>query len=355
MRLCHSRHSVSSLRTATTRPRDGSFKQRTSPELRAVQYSLGRPSADRKQDEHPSRALIRQPRIADFNARKVEIMHETILAIGAEGRFASLVLPAVAGRGATVRGLIRDPAASDRVRESGAAETVVGDLTDRGSIDRALQGVASVFYIAPAFLENEAEVGKSMVAAAVDAGVRRFVFSSVIHPVLSSLSNHAAKASVEEAVLDSGMEYTFLHPALFFQNYAQGWDRMISTGVLAEPWSTETRFSRIDYRDVAEVAAIALTEDRLLYGTFELCAEGALNRHEVAALVSGVLRREIKADRVDPATLGPEAAPMRPMFDHYDRGDLRGNALTLSAILERKPRTLRAYFQKLADAPERKA
>ncbi len=45
-------------------------------------------------------------------------------------------------------------------------------------------------------------------------GVRRFVFSSVIHPVLSQLSNHAAKAPVEEAVLNSNLEYTFLHPTL---------------------------------------------------------------------------------------------------------------------------------------------
>lgn len=41
----------------------------------------------------------------------------------------------------------------------------------------------------------------------------------------------------------------------------------------AEPWSDETRFSRVDYRDVAKVAAIALTSDRVLYGTFELCAD----------------------------------------------------------------------------------
>jgi hypothetical protein len=39
---------------------------------------------------------------------------------------------------------------------------------------------------------------------------------------------------------------------------------------------------------------------------------------------------------------------MRPMVDHYDRIGLRGNALTLAAILGREPRTLRAYFEELA-------
>ena len=78
--------------------------------------------------------------------------------------------------------------------QSGAADVVVGDLSDRAAIEAALAGVWGVFYIAPAFLPNEAKVGQQFVEAAQRAGVRRLVFSSVIHPVLSALSNHAAKA-----------------------------------------------------------------------------------------------------------------------------------------------------------------
>jgi NAD(P)-dependent dehydrogenase (short-subunit alcohol dehydrogenase family) len=68
----------------------------------------------------------------------------------------------------------------------------------------------------------------------------------------------------------------------------------------------------------------------------------------VAALITEVLGREITAQRIDPATLGESAAPLRPMFEHYDRTGLRGNALTLRAILGREPRTLRDYFAELA-------
>lgn len=280
-------------------------------------------------------------------------MSDTILAIGADGKFAGLVVPALAARGARVRGLVRTPEVADTVRAKGAAEIAIADLRDRTTIERALEGIDALFYLAPAFLPDEAEVGKALVATAIRSGVRRFVFSSVIHPVLSGLSNHAAKAPVEEAVLNSDLEYTFLHPALFFQNYAGGWGKVIESGALAEPWSADTHFSRVDYRDVAEVAAIALTEDRLTYGTFELCADGALNRHEVAAMIGDVLRREIREERIDPAQLGNEAAPMRPMFEHYDHFGLRGNALTLTAILGREPRSLRSYFQELAQERNR--
>jgi uncharacterized protein YbjT (DUF2867 family) len=274
----------------------------------------------------------------------------TTLVVGASGRFAHHVVPFLAQRGVRVRGLIHDALTADDVRRSGAAETVVADLTDPASVAKAAEGAARVFYIAPAFLPGEAEVWRRFVATAVAAGVERIVFSSVIHPVIAELANHIAKAPVEEAILDAGVEYTFLHPALYFQNFAGTWDKVVSADTLAEPWSCETRFSRVDYRDVAEVAAVALTEDRLLYGTFELAAEGWLNRHDVARLIGNALGREIRAERIDPATLGNDSAPMQPMFAHYERVGLRGNPLTLRAILDREPRTLAAYFQELARA-----
>src|ERR671924_204944 len=131
----------------------------------------------------------------------------TILAVGAAGKFAGLVIPALARRGARIRGFVHKREDAERVLSLGAAEIAVGDLRDRSSLDTALRGIDAVFYVAPAFLPDEAQVGKSMVDAAIRAGVRRFVFSAVIHPVLSSLVNHAAKVPVEEAVLNSGLEY----------------------------------------------------------------------------------------------------------------------------------------------------
>jgi uncharacterized protein YbjT (DUF2867 family) len=235
----------------------------------------------------------------------------------------------------------------EKARSRGAAEVALGDLRDRQSLDEALKGMDAVFYIGPAFQVDEAELGKGMVERAVRAGVRHFVFSAVIHPELSVLSNHAAKPPVEEAVLLSGLEYTFLHPARFFQNYAAVWPKLVETGVLVEPWSADTRFSLVDYRDVAEVAALALTEDRLLYGTFELCAPGYPNRKDVAALIGEVLGRRIN-ERRDSQVLGDVPPAMRAMFEHYDRHALLGNPLTLRAILEREPRSLRAYIEELA-------
>jgi len=273
----------------------------------------------------------------------------TVLAVGAAGNLAGLVVPELVARGARVRGLVRKPDQVEEAKQRGAAEVAVGDLADLDSLSAALQGVDAVFHVGPAFAPNEIRMGRNIVEAAVRAGVRKFVFSSVIHPILSKLPNHAAKAQVEEALIDSNLEYTILHPTVLFQNYSIFWPRVVQTGILEEPWSPNTRFSRVDYRDVAEVAAIALTEDRLAYGTFELCSAGTLNRHEVAALISEVLGRQITVGTIDPDALGQIPDDLRTMCEHYDRRGLLGNPLVLRAILGREPRTLRAYFEELAN------
>ncbi len=272
----------------------------------------------------------------------------TVLAFGATGPIAGLVLPELVRRGARVRAFIRNARERDAVLGRGAAEAATGDLADANSVAQALRGVERVFYIAPIDLPDQATIGQRLVAQAGEAGVRRFVFSSVIHPVISSLPNHAGKAPVEEALVGSGLEYAILHPAVLYQNFARAWSDVQTNGVLAEPWSNNTRHNRVDYRDVAEVAATALMEDRLLNGTFELCADDALNRHEIVAMLSDILGQAVQARRIDPATLGAEADALRPMYEHYDQHGLRGNPLTLRAVLGRDARTLRAYFEELA-------
>lgn len=273
---------------------------------------------------------------------------QTVLAVGAAGPAASLVVPELLKRGVTVRGFVHKPEDEATARALGLTDIVIGELSDGSVVAKALSDIDAAFYIAPAALDDEAEVGKQFVRLAKEAGLRRIVFSSVIHPILSELDNHVAKGPVEEAILDSGLEYVFLHPGLFYQNYASGFAKAKESGSYAEPWSADTRFSRVDYRDVAEAAAVGLTEDRLLYGTFELCAEGNLNRHEAVQLMSDVLGRPITVATVEAAARDKMPPKLKKMMSWYDKHPLLGNSITLRAILGREPRTLRAYFEELS-------
>lgn len=69
-------------------------------------------------------------------------------------------------------------------------------------------------------------------------------------------------------------DFTVLQPAVFMQNLERNWDEMVNDGRLSIPNSVSSKLCWVDYRDVAEVAAMAMIGDELGYGTFELCAPG---------------------------------------------------------------------------------
>ena len=280
-----------------------------------------------------------------------------VLMVGATGQYANLVVPELKQRGATIRALVRNSDKAETARQQGVDETAIADLNDSDSLRASATGVDGVFHINPAFAPNEAELGVAMVEAAKAAGVQKFVFSGAIHPSISKLSNHAAKRPVEEALYESGMEFTVLQPTMFMQTLDNGWNAAIEQGRFSLPYSKSAKASYVDYRDVAEVAALALIGDQLGYGTFELCAPGMVNRIELAAMMSEAIGRTIEAgepsfDQWAEAAHLPEGSKregMGTMYANYDQyGFPGGNALVLRAILGREPRSLRQYIQELA-------
>jgi uncharacterized protein YbjT (DUF2867 family) len=100
-----------------------------------------------------------------------------ILSVGADGRFAGMVVPQLTRRGARVRGLVHRAHNIEKAKSAGAAQVAVGDLRDKDSLSAALKGVDGLFYIAPVFQPDEAEMGKGVVEAAKQAGIQRIVFS----------------------------------------------------------------------------------------------------------------------------------------------------------------------------------
>jgi hypothetical protein len=57
----------------------------------------------------------------------------TVLAVGAAGKFAGLVVPALAKQGVNVRGLVKDAKLGDNVSKLGATEISIDNLRERAS------------------------------------------------------------------------------------------------------------------------------------------------------------------------------------------------------------------------------
>ena len=282
------------------------------------------------------------------------------LVVGATGEYAGLVVPELKRCGATVRALVRDAAKADAAKRHGADETAIGDLSDPDSLRAAAAGCDGVYHINPVFVPDEGKLGANMVEAAKTAGVGKFVFSGIIHPSIDRMKQHAGKLPVERALVESGLTFTILQPAMFMQTLDLSWKSVLATGRLGLPYSKTKQASYVDYRDVAEAAALALTGDKLDYGTFELCSPGMANRVELAAMMSEALGRTVEAAEpsfdewadASKTPPGPARDGLRTMYDDYDQfGFPGGNALVLRAVLGREPRTLFQYVRELSARP----
>jgi uncharacterized protein YbjT (DUF2867 family) len=269
-----------------------------------------------------------------------------VLATGATGQYAHHVVTALVAQGVDVRGVVHDPAKADEARRAGATETVEVDLTDADGIDGALAGMDGVFLITPAFHPQATTMALNVVNAAAAANIGKLVYNGVYHPSLS-LPNHAGTRPIEEALYASDLDFTILQPAMYVQALEATYRDALETGTVTAPWSKHSKMTYVDYRDVAEVAALAFTDPRLSRGTFELAAGGMVDRVEIAQMMSRAAGRSLVAEDMDDVPSGPDG--LATMFADYDRvGFHGGNSLVLQAILQRPPRSVADFIAELA-------
>ena len=135
------------------------------------------------------------------------------LVTGATGFLGSHVARALAGRGEDVRVLVR-PSSDLRAIEGLDAERFLGDLRDRASLDRALQGVQCVFHVAADYrlwardpreiYESNVRGTQNLLDAARQAGAEKFVYTSTVATIAvpreGDLPNEATQSSVGEMI-----------------------------------------------------------------------------------------------------------------------------------------------------------
>jgi uncharacterized protein YbjT (DUF2867 family) len=154
--------------------------------------------------------------------------------------------------------------------------------------------------------------------------------------VLSQLGSRAESpvrflryhAAVEEHVRTGGIDFTFLRPNLFYQGlFAVA--ASIADGVLPAPIG-DARVSAVDVRDIAAVAAAALTEDAHSRATYTLTGPRALTHAEIAAALSTATGRPVRFVDVPAADFAAGLRGVLPPWQvdglledyaHYARGE----------------------------------
>ncbi len=213
-----------------------------------------------------------------------------ILVIGGTGNVGSEVVKQLLSRNANVRIMTSSP---DKIPKlSSGVEGVVGNVRDVDSLKAAMKNVDGVFFVTP-FSEHEDRDGTNVVNAAKDAGVRRIVYASV-HRLedIPEAPHFSQKITVENVIKESGMEYTLLRPSNFFQNDL--WLKMpiMDYGIYPQPIGNKG-LHRVDVRDIALAAAIALLKDEFTGKTFALVGPDLMTGENTAKVYGKHLGKEV--------------------------------------------------------------
>ena len=280
-----------------------------------------------------------------------------ILVTGAAGKTGRAIIRALSARGALVRALVHRPAQIQALEKLGAHEVLVGDMHALTTMEQAAQGVHRVYHICPNVSPDEVAIGQVAIEAARSAGVEHFVFHSVLHPQTEDMPHHWGKLRVEEQLFTSGLPYTILQPAAYMQNVLAYWDQILEQGVYPVPYAVQTRLGLVDLEDVAEAAAIVLTEPGHAGATYELAGAEAMTQTELAALLGHKLGRSVRARAVSPEVWeqGARASglgdyqlnTLLKMFRYYECYGFWGNPRVLAWLLGRPPGTWADFIERV--------
>jgi uncharacterized protein YbjT (DUF2867 family) len=212
-----------------------------------------------------------------------------VLVIGAAGDLGGRVLEALRARDAQTRAFVRREVALDEVAASDAA---LGDLGDADSILRASQGVSAMFLVSSP-TRDQVMLETNAIDSAVRAGVERVVKVSNIPIAGLETGLHGNHRAIERRLAAAPLASVVLQPS-FFSSVVERQRDLLERGRIVLPTGAG-KIAWIDPDDIAEVAAEALTREKVFDRPLHLTGPEALDGDEVGARL-GVRRLDPPLD-----------------------------------------------------------
>ena len=214
-----------------------------------------------------------------------------------------------------------------------------------------------LFHIGPGFIADEAEVGYAVIQVAQRAAIKKFVYSSVMHPQLGGLLNHEVKLRVEDRLIPFGARFHHPSTGRLHAEHPSRLEEYRGTRGLRRAVERDevVGLRRLCATCAKKRPALAMTDARFTNATLELCSEGMWSREQIAGLLGKALGRTIHAEATPIADALERLPPdpylregMQRMWEHYDRFGFAGggNALILRTVLGREPTTWQRFLER---------
>lgn len=280
-----------------------------------------------------------------------------VMVLGGTGTVGSNVVRELTSRGVEVRVLTRDPEKAKSLPPG--VQAVRGDLLDPATVRSVFAGMDGVFLL-NGLSPTETHEGLMAVNGARLANVARIAYLSVQDvDKAPHLPHFGSKIAVEAAVKESGIAFTILRPNNFFQNDLTLKEAMLRHGVYPQPIG-DVGVSRVDVRDIAEAAALALADGGHAGQTYNIVGPVAHTGATTAEAWSAALGRNVayagndldawekQARQVLPPWL---AFDLRLMYAYFQRNGLRASAADIdrqTKLLGHAPRRFEDFVAETA-------
>ncbi len=207
----------------------------------------------------------------------------TLAITGASGQLGRLVIEKLKTLTApsSLVGLARTPA---KAADLGIAIRPA-DYTAPESLATALRDVDTVLLISSSEIGQRTEQHRNVIDAAKAAGVKRIVYTSLLHADRSPLNLAAEHRETERLLQASGLAYTILRNGWYTENYTGSVKAAVAGGAFIGS-AGEGRISSAARADFAHAAAIVLTSEGHDGKTYELAGDNAYTLSDLAAEIS---------------------------------------------------------------------
>lgn len=283
-------------------------------------------------------------------------MSDRILVTGATGIVGSELVGLLAREGVEVKAGTRSPDRAQGLFDD-SVEVVELDYRQPATFDAAVEWADRVFLQPPPFDPDAYETLAPLLDWAVQAGAEHVVTLSAMG---MEVRGDLPIRRLEKHVASLGVDYTFLRPNLLMQNFRRDFlgERIRRTGRFAMPVG-DASVSMVDGRDVAAVAAAALTGRDHMGKAYTLTGPVALTHAEMAAALSRAAGREVRFEScTDQEMLGwlvgagwsPQIAGVVIALYQSVRAGVRAEVTDdVSRILGRPARTFESFAEDYAE------
>jgi uncharacterized protein YbjT (DUF2867 family) len=283
-----------------------------------------------------------------------------ILVTGATGNTGSPLVELLTRRGAPVRVMVRRQAAAARFKGT-PVQVAVADFDNPDALAAAVASVGRAYLVTPSSEQAQAQQVRFAEIAA-KAGVEQLV-------VLSQLAADEASpvrflrwhAAVERRIRELGIGFTFLRPNLYFQGLLAFAPSIATEDRFFAPIG-DARVSAVDVRDIAAVAAVALTESGHAGRTYTITGPAAITHAEIAAALSTALGRQVTFVDAPPEVFAASLRGVLPPWQvdglledyaHYSRGEAAAVHPTITEVTGGQPRDIGQFARDYAGAFKR--